>query len=73
MTTKLVLLLGVLGLLFPRRAYAYIDPGTGSYFLQIAVAGLLATSYAVKVYWRKILSALRSPFRKGSEDGDDGR
>ncbi len=72
-TIWLVLLFGAGSLLFPGRAQAYIDPGTGSYVLQMAVAGLLTTAYVVKLYWRKIIQALRSPFRKGSETKDDGR
>ncbi len=40
--------------LSPERSYAYIDPGTGSYFLQFLVAGLLALLYSLKVYWKKI-------------------
>ena len=73
LTRQLILLLGLIALICPARAHAYIDPGTGSYVLQIALAGLLATSYAVKVYWRKILNTIRRPFRKGSTDEDDGR
>ena len=39
-------------LCFP--AYAYLDPGTGSYFLQIIVATLLGAMYAIKQFWYKI-------------------
>jgi hypothetical protein len=42
------------GLLFPRFAYGYIDPGTGSYIFQIIIAAFVAVSFAVKVYWHKI-------------------
>lgn len=41
-------------LLFPRYAYSYIDPGTGSYIFQILVAAFVAVSFAVKIYWQKI-------------------
>ena len=30
-------------LCFPAYAYAYLDPGTGSYFLQIIIATLLGS------------------------------
>ena len=33
-------------LCFP--AYAYLDPGAGSYFLQIIIATLLGAMYAIK-------------------------
>jgi hypothetical protein len=34
--------------------FAYIDPGTGSYVLQMAIAGALGASYAVKHYWARL-------------------
>ena len=34
--------------------HAYIDPGTGSYMLQLMAAALLGASFTAKVYWRKI-------------------
>ena len=54
-------------LCFP--AYAYLDPGTGSYFLQIIVATLLGAMYAIKHYWYKIklfCIDLLSKFKKRS-------
>jgi hypothetical protein len=50
--------------------FAYIDPGTGSYVLQLAIAGALGASYAVKHYWNR-LKGLFS--RKSSSGPDDGR
>jgi len=46
----------VLLLLFSseRHAYAYLDPGSGSYLLQILMAGLLAASLTIKMFWRNI-------------------
>jgi len=32
----------------------YLDPGTGSFIIQILLAGLLGLGVAVKVYWNKI-------------------
>jgi hypothetical protein len=49
---------------------AYIDPGTGSYVLQLAIAGALGASYAVKHYWNR-LKGLFS--RKTSSSPDDAR
>ena len=36
------------------EAYAYIDPGSGSYFLQIFLAGILAVLFSIKAFWRKV-------------------
>ena len=52
------LLLAFLNFAFPQRVYAYIDPGSGSYFLQLFIAGLLAALYSIKVYWTRIRSFL---------------
>lgn len=38
----------------PVPAYAYLDPGTGSYILQIIVAVFFGGLYAIKVWWRYI-------------------
>jgi hypothetical protein len=32
-------------------AHAYIDPGTGSYVIQIIIGGILGALVAVKVFW----------------------
>lgn len=43
---------------FSREVYAYVDPGTGSYLLQILVAGLLGLIYAARLYWTKLKNFL---------------
>jgi len=45
--------------LSPTETLAYIDPGTGSYFLQLLIAGLLGLGFGIKVYWRRLKSFLR--------------
>ena len=73
----LALLVAVLSI--PSTARAYVDPGTGSYFLQILIAGLLGAAFAVKLYWRKIRRFLAGSVfgRKRREEerqtGDDGK
>jgi hypothetical protein len=37
-----------------KHAHAYIDPGSGSYILQLIVAGLLGVGVAVRIYWKGI-------------------
>jgi hypothetical protein len=43
----------------PRPTYAYIDPGSGSYFLQILVASTLGLLYSIRLFWAKIDAFLR--------------
>jgi hypothetical protein len=52
----------------PAPVFAYIDPGTGSYVLQMAIAGALGASYAVKHYWSKLKSLFT---RKAPDDARD--
>jgi hypothetical protein len=47
-------LAGFLFLVFTKEAHAYLDPGTGSYLLQLLIAGLLGLSLLVKLFWRNI-------------------
>jgi hypothetical protein len=39
---------------WPRPALAYIDPGTGSYLIQLLIAAAVGLAFGVKLYWRKI-------------------
>ena len=41
-------------LLFPPPTYAYIDPGTGSYIVQVLIAGLLGVLISLRFYWARI-------------------
>lgn len=43
-------------LLFSPNAYAYLDPGTGSYLLQILAAVLFGSIFVIKLWWNKIKS-----------------
>ena len=42
----------------------YIDPGAGSYILQVAVASLLGVAFAVKSTWGNLKASLRDKFAK---------
>jgi hypothetical protein len=39
----------------------YLDPGSGSFIIQMLLAGLLGIAVAVRIYWKKIVAF----FRKG--------
>lgn len=54
------LILASLVVAYPKNAEAYLDLGTGSYFLQIAIATVLGGLFAVKMYWNKIKKYFRS-------------
>ena len=54
--------------MFPRKAFAYLDPGTGSYILQLALAALFGASFAVKIYIKKVKSFFGRIFSKKNKD-----
>ncbi|MFH1112757.1 MAG: hypothetical protein V1792_02435 [Pseudomonadota bacterium] len=47
----------------PQSALAYIDPGAGSYMIQLLAAGAISALFAVKVFWGRI-----KDFFKGRSD-----
>ena len=40
---------GVLG-----RPVQYLDPGSGSYLLQLLIAGILGALFALRLYWKRV-------------------
>ena len=52
-------------LLFQIRAvHAYIDPGTGSFLLQMLLATGLASLFMIKVYWKRLTGQVSRLFAK---------
>ena len=43
----------LLALAWVNDAYAYLDPGTGSIFLQVMVAAIAGGVFLLKTYWIK--------------------
>ncbi|MCC6742274.1 MAG: hypothetical protein IT175_00290 [Acidobacteria bacterium] len=50
---------------------AYIDPGSGSFILQVVVGTLLGASVAAKMYWARLRAFFGN--RKERNDGDADR
>ncbi len=52
-------------------AYGYIDPGTGSFVLQVAIAFLVGAAFSVKLFWKRVSAFIRKLFsRKNSGESD---
>ena len=71
-TIYIAIVLFILTLFFPlSHVQAYIDPGTGSYFIQIVLASVFATSLLFKdVYIKakdKLVNILFSKKRRGEK------
>jgi hypothetical protein len=58
---------------FGTPVLGYLDPGTGSYFIQVALASIAGVAVAVGVYWGRIRTRLGRLFlrRKAQEDNDN--
>jgi hypothetical protein len=63
------LLLG--GAVLTRTVSGYIDPGTGSYVLQITIAFLIGLAFSIKVFWRRIAAFFRKIVSGKKGDGAD--
>lgn len=53
------LILGFLLLiLFPTAAFAYLDPGTGSFIIQGIIGAVVGGAFVIKLYWKRVKAAL---------------
>ena len=60
-----------------KRAYAYIDLGTGSYLIQMLLAGLFVFMFSLKMFWQRVMASMSTllskitVFRKGDRYPQD--
>ena len=69
--THIIVLLFLFNLMFIPTAHAYIDPGTGSYVLQMIIAGLLGGAYVIKIYWIRVKMFFVNIFSKKGDQDDN--
>lgn len=50
--------------LFPKRAEAYLDPGTGSYVLQILLAAIFGGLFLAKSWWGSLKAMVTRLFSR---------
>lgn len=55
---------------FLLKPLAYLDPGTGSFIIQMLMAGLLGGAVAVRIYWKKIVAWFKRKKPGEFEDAD---
>ncbi len=51
-------------------AYGYLDPGTGSYILQLVIGGLLGGLFAIGLFWKKVIAFLKRIFDRRGHDAE---
>jgi hypothetical protein len=51
------------------HAVAYLDPGTGSYLLQILIAVVVGFFFVIKMYWKRIVTFIKRLFSRNKSKG----
>lgn len=54
------------------RPNAYLDPGSGSYLLQLLIAGALGALFALRVYWKRVRGFLLRLIGRSQEEEGEG-
>jgi hypothetical protein len=49
----------------------YLDPGSGSFLLQLLIGVLMGGALAVKIYWRKIVAFFNKDKAQPAENSTD--
>ncbi len=57
-------IVGLLIVALGRDAYAYLDPGTASYVVQMIIAGVVGALFVIKLYWVKLRLFIVGLFRR---------
>ena len=64
-----ILILNIIAIfLVVTNAYAYLDPGTGSFILQAIIGFLAALSAGFLYYWTKVKNFFLKIFKKNKND-----
>ena len=58
-------------MLIPTTAFAYIDPGTGSFVIQGIIGAVVGGAFVLKVFWKRIKAALTGKSVEEDEDIDE--
>jgi len=47
-----------------QNAFAYLDPGTGSYIIQVIIALVVGAAFSIKMFWKRIVIFFKNTFKK---------
>jgi hypothetical protein len=50
------------------RTQAYLDPGSGSFLIQLLIAGVVGAGFLIKAYWKKIKGLFTRSQAKEEDD-----
>jgi len=63
-------LIFAINIIFPCTAYCYIDPGTGSFIVQILIAGIVGSLIVIKIFFKRFKNFFRK--RKNNNEEEEG-
>jgi hypothetical protein len=49
----------------------YLDPGSGSFLLQLLIGVLMGGALALKIYWRRLVAFFNKDKTQPAEDSND--
>ena len=50
--------------IYPQKAYAYLDPGSGSFLFQLLLGVLLGAVFSMKLWWVRFKTFVTARFRR---------
>lgn len=53
------------------KGHAYLDPGSGSFILQILIATLVGGLFILKTFWQRIQTFFRSLFSRNKDNQEE--
>ena len=53
------------------RLHAYLDPGSGSFILQLILASLVGIGFFFRSFWAKLFNKFRKPNPDATEEEDE--
>lgn len=59
--------------IIPKNSYAYLDPGTGSYLLQIIAAILFAGLFFIKSWWGRVKGIFLKLISKADDEEESSK
>lgn len=70
--TNLIVWVSILFFIFsPNAQAAYLDPGSGSFIIQMIIASLVGASFFIKTFWRNIKAFFATRFSTQSKDNNN--
>jgi len=58
---------------FSNNAHAYLDPGTGSYILQLVIAAICFGYITLQIFWKKITVFFTNLFSKKNKSTNNDK